>query len=408
MAKQQNHFYRGILLIWAMLFCAEKGVACPFEVWLVARDEESERFFDLEYGNGRFVAVGFELLPEQQTGGIILWSDDGVSWAKSAIDLKEFGRVSNVEFGNGMWLAVNKSTGGTLRSSNGADWERGPSAVEHSSGFLLSDQNFVLGNFSGPVLKSEEGLDWLEIHPQTEDRFFYSAAIIGATVFLLGEKNDGFGAGFLLRQNQDGSWKEVAGPWRGRLMRMAHREGRYVIAGYFAWGGEFGNSEATIYISDSGEDWREIALNRNRDDWFAQFEVMNGLFVGVTDSGRVLRSIDGEFWREHAGFAASRPTRIVRAGFGKNRYVFLTTDGIVVSPEVSQPCLEIVPELPEHILEVLGAAGREYEVEVSSDLKTWKLWKRFVAEQGATLIESDPEAGKPALFFRSKLISADN
>ena len=73
-----------------------------------------------------------------------------------------------------------------------------------------------------------------------------------------------------------------------------------------------------------------------------------------------------------------------------------------MSPDVTQPCLEILPQLPAHMLEMLGAAGEEYEVEVSSDLKSWSPWKRFVAEYGATVIQREPETGESALFFRAR------
>ena len=69
---------------------------------------------------------------------------------------------------------------------------------------------------------------WQEIHPESQDKFFSGIGIFKGTAFLLGERKDGFGTGVALKRNGDGSWLEVAGPWRGRLLQITHGNGTYV------------------------------------------------------------------------------------------------------------------------------------------------------------------------------------
>src|SRR5205085_1601674 len=114
--------------------------------------------YDVAFGNGRFVAVGYQNA---------LVSTDGVTWVEHSLDYPGFLRVA---FGNGMFVASSWNQFAT--STNGESWMSRPLNLSVS----ITDLAFGMGTFlacasvydpSGPIgtvngtaFSSTDGITW--------------------------------------------------------------------------------------------------------------------------------------------------------------------------------------------------------------------------------------------------------
>jgi hypothetical protein len=84
-----------------------------------ANDAPNE-FWDIAYGNGRYVVSGFSRDTTTDSG--LMQSLDGVNWQNVATPELRGQRWTSIVFGNGLFVAVENATGKTATSSDGLNW----------------------------------------------------------------------------------------------------------------------------------------------------------------------------------------------------------------------------------------------------------------------------------------------
>src|ERR1051325_9855974 len=101
--------------------------------------------FDIAYGNGVYVAVGYN--------SAALWSKDLKIW--SAVEFPPGYSLLNVEFGNGVFIAVANS-GKIYRSADGRVWTDSPwpeslrsSPSDYQAGLAFNNGVFVFSAYGG-------------------------------------------------------------------------------------------------------------------------------------------------------------------------------------------------------------------------------------------------------------------
>ena len=110
-------------------------------------------FGGVVYGNGLFVAVGYNIIS----------SPDGIIWTERNSSLSS---LRDVAYGNGMYVACNHSYGRIMTSSDGITWtERNtPVSIGGDSPILYNvcyaAGLFVMVGSSGTILTSPDGITW--------------------------------------------------------------------------------------------------------------------------------------------------------------------------------------------------------------------------------------------------------
>ena len=112
--------------------------------WDVVETGDDNRFQAVDFGAGKYVAVGF--------GGLIMTSTDGTQWTKAASGIT--GNLYGVAYGGGKFAVTGRPS---LHSSDGVNWEE-------TSWYLTSrvhhrDDQFV-GLGSGGISYGADGSEW--------------------------------------------------------------------------------------------------------------------------------------------------------------------------------------------------------------------------------------------------------
>ena len=138
---------------------------------------------DLVYGNGKFIAVGGDMTPEELIP-IVQYSEDMCNWVTATIDsTDETCRLESISYGNGVFVAVgdceinNKKYPYIIYSTNGVEWSRvnvdimrsgslnkisyinGKFITSGYTGYNESGNGNMYGN-AGVVYYSEDGITW--------------------------------------------------------------------------------------------------------------------------------------------------------------------------------------------------------------------------------------------------------
>ncbi len=116
-----------------------------------------EHMSGIGFGDGRFVAVGWE--------GTVLTSSDAISWATNNVGTNA--QLTGVSHANGLFIASAASGGVCFTSSNGLDWTShpaGPDGVPGGNGIVYCNGTFVSPAISSMpmprLLFSTNGADW--------------------------------------------------------------------------------------------------------------------------------------------------------------------------------------------------------------------------------------------------------
>jgi hypothetical protein len=94
------------------------------EVWKEATlpaTNAPDEFWDIAYGNGRYVISGDSKKTSGQSG--LMWSDDGTTWRNVLNSELSDLTWTSITFGKGLFVATEEETGKTATSTNGVDWQ---------------------------------------------------------------------------------------------------------------------------------------------------------------------------------------------------------------------------------------------------------------------------------------------
>ena len=119
--------------------------------WTSRTPSEAMAFQDISFGNGLFVAVA------RSGTNRIMTSPDGITWTSRSTNINP--TFSGVAYGNGLWVAVaDGSSGGTIFTSyDGISW------AEQSPTFVAQAVHFANGLFTTGNYYSIDGINWTNV-----------------------------------------------------------------------------------------------------------------------------------------------------------------------------------------------------------------------------------------------------
>jgi murein DD-endopeptidase MepM/ murein hydrolase activator NlpD len=237
-------------------------------------------FYDVTYGNGRFVAVG--------DWGMSVTSPDGVTWTVRASGVPR--ALRGVTYGNGRFVAV--GDGVILTSPDGVTWTKRGSGTYVLYGVTYGNGRFVAVGGNGVILTSPDGVTWTVGASGTDDLLLavtYGNGLFVAVGIRIGDR-DGPGIAGAILTSADGVTWTVRPSWRGNYLQgVNYVNGLFIAVGGFSYG------LSPILTSADGVTW--TLRWHDRPSPLHDVTYGNGRFVAVGDWGMSVTSADGVTWR---------------------------------------------------------------------------------------------------------------
>ena len=292
-------------------------------------------------GNGRFVTVGHD--------GTILSSADGAMWA--AVDADTGKNLNDVLF-DGTQFVVCGNDGLILTSVDGTSWtDRRGGRTDDLEGIIYTNGLFVAVGADGTILTSSTGEQWTSRN-SPNSRNLHGITYAAGQFVAVGQR------GTVLTSPNAINWTSRSTPTTNYLQRVAYGDGRYVVAG----------TGATVVSSTNGIQWQSHSNNLPANTEMegiafgkGRFVIVGGYFAqGDSDANSIiLTSTNGIDWTD----VSNDVGKILRGvTFGNGGFRAVGNDGITVfsSDGINWPVPDGVQSVPPHqnLRHVLYAAGR--------------------------------------------------
>ncbi len=377
--------------------------------WM-SRDSGTTSFlYAIAYGNGRFVAVG--------DGGAVVLSEDGSTW-------RSLDNLHSITSGNGI-LAVVGARGTILTSTDGVTWnDRTGGNTTGLDEIIFANNMFIAVGNAGAVLTSADGVTWAshasgtanELHGITHDNGLFVAVGRNGTILT---STDGI------------SWTSRSSGTTSYLKSVTYGSGTFVAVG---------NLSSNVLTSTDGVTWASRDLPVPYSLNFDAIVYANGTFVAVGDAGYVATSSDGITWSVSStstylnlrAVTYANGTFVVVANNGviltssdavtwasrasatgnnlrdvvyfDGRFVAVGNNGTVLQSGSFAPAQLRAHGRPSRDgfeLVITGEIGRTYRVQASSDLSrsNWVDLFTFENTDGTTTVFLDSQAGHFAHRF---------
>lgn len=203
----------------------------------------SNAWYDIAYGNGRYVAVGYGNY--YGSGFITISTDEGNTWSGPRQINKS---IESIAFGNGKFITLSLSDDILLESQDGQYWDEFPKVGNVSwNKIRFANGKFFLLGHDGWISHSRDGIFWTE------------------------PKQVGASEGAL--------WNDIE-----------YGAGRYVVVGY----GAINKRNIAASSTDDGDTWSSIIDMHNDYDYgLMSIAYGNGRFVILDADGFAFTSTDG-------------------------------------------------------------------------------------------------------------------
>ena len=283
-------------------------------------------YWDMAYGNGRYVAVGRD--------GTAAYSDDGIVWTAVAMPTTE--TYIDVCFGKGRFVAFEYYSDSFAYSSDGIQWTVGtlPSSSEYHGCF--GNDKFVATGLRS-ILYSSDGITW-----STQSSYDISITTMlssvcygGGKFIALGSITGGGSIG--LYSSNGTTWTKMSSlpSDTSHMIGVCYGNGRFVCVP--------SNRGYDGVWSADGNTWTFFSLPATTGSWDGvRYE--NGVFVAYSEYYSTAWSVDGVVWT-----LDNKHKYISTLGCGGGKFVMiyedysgaLSTDGINWFSKV-KPCYELV------------------------------------------------------------------
>ena len=240
----------------------------------------------ITYGNGTFVAVGYD--------GVILSSDDGKEWIRRDAELPERNRFLDVTYGKNMFVAI--GAGVIFTSPDGKRWQE----VKHQyhnhvmSRITYGNNMFLVAGLvphdelktGHDIITSTDGKSWrrrnVSLSPQQMAKEFYVLDILtlafGNNVFVASmvAENALATKSYMLSSGNGTEWNITEPP--RRIIDITYAENTFVAVGH----------RGTLLTSTDGVTW--TARDSGTASALLGITYGAGRFVAVGDQGTILHS----------------------------------------------------------------------------------------------------------------------
>jgi hypothetical protein len=257
-------------------------------------------FYDVAYGNGHYVAVGYQ--------GWFISSTDGFAWSSGYQGLIE--TLNDAAHGNGLFVVVGAhGTVLTAPEETGAFVRRDPITINGLYGIAFGKDRFVAVGDEGTICESTNGINWggfnLETEPRLEDVCFADGRFVA-----VGNN------GAVVIYDTHIAQAVSAGTTEG-LYGITYGNDVFVAVG----------TSGTILVSTNAFDWtdrRQTNLGTLHSVAFG-----NGTFVTADGTLDIATSTNGLTWTTRPPpYPSLSPEKII---FGAGRFVIVTSDNEILS-----------------------------------------------------------------------------
>jgi len=240
--------------------------------WTAASAPEANSWFEVTYGNGKFVAVSYSGTNK------VMYSYDGITWSSTGVT-GAAGGWRSLTYGDGKFLAVGQTAPYVMYSDDGISWTSASASTQLWSSVTYGGTPGVDGKFVAVSVAS------------------------GATSTAM-YSDDGI------------SWTAVLTPEANTWVSVTYGNGKFVAVSQ--------SGTNRVMWSPDGIAW--TAASAATANTWESVTYDDGKFVAVASDGPlVMYSTDGISWT--AAFAAS-PSRWQSVTYGDGKFVAVAEDGI--------------------------------------------------------------------------------
>jgi len=286
---------------------SERWVNGLIEMWGIA------------YGNGTFVAVGWDTSPDVYDE-IFLISRDGQTWVEQFNNKR---RIRGITYANGQFVAVGDSSRIAISSDDGDNWDWIQADSGHFRGIAFGAGKWVAVGVSGLIVTSDDnGMTWINqdsvtFHDLNDITYGGGkfVAVGNEGTVLVSEDGETWTTGMWTPQDNSGD---------SHLLAIAYGDGKFVAVGV---------SGLIVTSDDNGETWtNQNAGIQNLQD-LNDITYGDGRFVAIEEWNKILISEDGKTWTHHSAGDGRQFLR--RIAFGNKKYVIVTHIGKVYTSSVN-------------------------------------------------------------------------
>ena len=292
--------------------CGAPGAVAATD-WVSRSSSSVDQWGSIAYGNGTYVAVGYD--------GGVMTSTNGISWTTRNTGIANRS-WSSITYGEGIFVAVSwgevsDGQAGIMTSPDGITWTSINSPAQESwSGIAYGNSTFVVVSYQNgnKVMTSPDGATWtLQTSAANND---WIAVTYGNGVFVAVSRT---GSGNRVMTSPDGiTWTARTSPADNDWIAITYGGGKFVAVSSTGTGNR-------VMTSTNGITWT-LQTSAADTEW-SGITYGNGMYVAVSASGsgnRVMTSADGITWALQASAADNNWYGVA---YGNGLFVAVSVDG---------------------------------------------------------------------------------
>jgi hypothetical protein len=273
-----------------------------------AASEFPKNIVGIVYGNGKFVVAGYPddknegYVSDKRNQSIILYSTDGSAWTKASVP--ENYKNRRIVFGNGRFVTI-----GTFEylQTGTQQWTISYYQVESSDGINWSDRDVLLASTTQETQAMNAVLGSIRYIFFDGSRFIALRSGTGLAPF-----------SYLYSTNNGKSWKQGEG-----TIAIDNRPITAVVSGN---GRLIGVGLDAIGWSTDGTIWTDADQQGESGGNLHAVAYGFGMFVAVGNGGNIIYSRDGYTWTKVAS-STSGSSDIYHLAYGDGKFVAIGTNG---------------------------------------------------------------------------------
>jgi len=305
--------------------------------WTGRTAPESNQWESVAFGNGLFVAVGWN------GTHAVMTSSDGVTWTARSAPSSEW---RGVTYGNGLFVAVaDDGTARVMTSPDGITWTaRTPAAVDQWVAVTYGNGLFVaVASSSNNVMTSSDGITWTARTGTAVN--YWHAVTYGNGVFVAVANSGG------VMTSPDGiTWTSRTAAEANNWFGVTYGNGLFVAVS--------NNGTNRVMTSPDGVTW--TARSAPAEAWQSDVTYGNGNFVAIAQN-YVMYSTDGTIW-------ALRPSNswigFRGIAYGNGKFVATGGNGGVMTSEFAATS---TPDAPTSLTASIAKASTSVAFTAGAD-----------------------------------------
>ena len=292
--------------------CGAPGAVAATD-WVSRSSSSVDQWGSIAYGNGTYVAVGYD--------GGVMTSTNGISWTTRNTGIANRS-WSSIVYGEGIFVAIswgesNDGQAGIMTSPDGISWTSINSPAQESwSGIAYGNSTFVVVSYQNgnKVMTSPDGINWtLGTSAANND---WAGVAFGNGTFVAVSRT---GSGNRVMTSPDGiNWSQQTSAADNLWIAVAYGSGKFVAVSSSGSGNR-------VMTSPDGVTWT-IQTSAADNEW-SGITYGDGMFVAVSATGsgnRVMTSPDGITWALQASAADNNWYGVT---YGNGKFVAVSVNG---------------------------------------------------------------------------------